>query len=165
MLGSYAPQTIVETITINDEDDVLFNFDTAILTLHGNKVLTKFINKTGKDNIMKIVIDGYTDAIGTKEYNLRLSKERADSVKSFFVAHGFLADKIITHGYGEKDVKVSHACLAKYPQHKHRLRTQLIKCAAPDRKVVIMVEHDRQVEKTIMETVPAKDKPVESSPK
>jgi outer membrane protein OmpA-like peptidoglycan-associated protein len=160
------PKTIIETIIINDENDVLFNFDTEVLTLHGNNVLTKFVNKTGKNNIVKITIDGYTDAIGSAEYNLNLSKERADSVKNFFIAHGFPVDKIITRGYGEKDTKISHACLAKYPQTNPHLRSPLIKCAAADRKVVITVEHDRQVKKTIMEkVVQESDSRVESQPK
>ena len=142
------PKTITQTVMINDADGVLFNFDTAILTLYGNTVLTRFIHKIGKNNIVSINIDGYTDAIGTLEYNLKLSKERANSVRNFFVAHGFLADKIATHGYGERDIKVSRACLTKYPHSKPHLHSQLIKCTAADRKVIITIEHAQKVGKT-----------------
>ncbi len=48
-------------------------------------------------------IQGYTDNIGSKSFNQKLSLERAQSVKDFLVAKGVSADRLTTVGYGEAD--------------------------------------------------------------
>ena len=51
---------------------------------------------------MRIEIDGYTDNIGSKEYNKKLSLERAEAVKKILVEiYGVNPKRIITKGFGE----------------------------------------------------------------
>jgi len=48
------------------------------------------------------VLEGHTDGTGTDEYNLNLSKKRADSIKKYLVEKfGIRASRISTRGYGE----------------------------------------------------------------
>jgi OOP family OmpA-OmpF porin len=48
------------------------------------------------------VLEGHTDAYGTDEYNLNLSKKRADSIKKYLVdKFGISASRISTRGFGE----------------------------------------------------------------
>lgn len=49
---------------------------------------------------VRIRIDGHTDSIGTAEYNLGLSKRRANSVKEFLVNAGVPASQLETEGFG-----------------------------------------------------------------
>lgn len=49
---------------------------------------------------LKIEINGYTDNIGNKESNLTLSKNRADSVKAYFISQQISENRIITIGKG-----------------------------------------------------------------
>ena len=49
----------------------------------------------------QIVVEGHTDATGSDELNLRLSRDRATSVRSALVAGGVDASKISAEGYGE----------------------------------------------------------------
>ena len=49
----------------------------------------------------QILVEGHTDATGTDELNLRLSRDRATSVRSALVAGGVDASKISAEGYGE----------------------------------------------------------------
>jgi OmpA-OmpF porin, OOP family len=49
----------------------------------------------------QIVVEGHTDATGSDELNLRLSRDRASSVRSALVAGGVDASKISAEGYGE----------------------------------------------------------------
>ena len=52
---------------------------------------------------LKIEIDGYTDDIGTQEYNLKLSKKRAEAIKNVLVkVYKIDPKRIITKGFGEK---------------------------------------------------------------
>lgn len=52
---------------------------------------------------LKIEIDGYTDNIGSKEYNLKLSLKRAQAVKDILVKkYGINPKRIVVKGFGEK---------------------------------------------------------------
>ena len=52
---------------------------------------------------LKIEIDGYTDNIGSEEYNLKLSLKRAQAVKDLLVnKYGIDPKRIIVKGFGEK---------------------------------------------------------------
>jgi outer membrane protein OmpA-like peptidoglycan-associated protein len=46
------------------------------------------------------VIEGHTDAAGTREFNLKLSQARAESVAEFLKAQGVSPDRIEAKGYG-----------------------------------------------------------------
>ena len=72
-----------------------------------------FIRKEYNDDIKKVadtmkenpkaqaVIKGHTDSIGKRAYNMRLSKERANSLKQYLVKKfGIKASRIATIGYG-----------------------------------------------------------------
>jgi len=57
---------------------------------------------TLKDNPDVVVdVDGYCDAIGGVEYNLRLSERRAEAVVNYLEKDGISADKLVPHGYGK----------------------------------------------------------------
>jgi OOP family OmpA-OmpF porin len=60
--------------------------------------------QTLKDNPdVKVAIAGYTDSIGSEEYNLRLSERRAEAVKQYLVSKGITAGRLTTVGRGEAD--------------------------------------------------------------
>jgi outer membrane protein OmpA-like peptidoglycan-associated protein len=50
-----------------------------------------------------LLIRGYTDAIGTEDYNLALGNRRAQSVMHYFETKGLKANKIILESAGEKE--------------------------------------------------------------
>jgi outer membrane protein OmpA-like peptidoglycan-associated protein len=49
----------------------------------------------------RIRIEGYTDNVGPPDMNLKLSRERADSVRVALVERGVAHDRLRTEGYGE----------------------------------------------------------------
>ncbi|MCE3267893.1 MAG: outer membrane protein precursor [Burkholderiales bacterium] len=197
-----AKKAAIETVTMSDAGDVLFNFNAATLTSAGIADLTAFSKKLGaQSDITGVTIDGYTDAIGSSEYNLKLSTSRAVAVKQVFIKNGIPSTIITTHGYGEKDVKVSNDCIKKYgsddtnlilqleaklkdKKHKSRAgkivketkqleqklnslqskRNDLIKCTAPDRRVVFTIEHNRQIEESTDNSVESASTEIASPP-
>lgn len=49
-----------------------------------------------------VLIEGHTDALGTHQYNLQLSRKRAEAVKRYLVTeHGLDAQRLKTVGFGE----------------------------------------------------------------
>lgn len=55
-----------------------------------------------------VEIQGYTDNIGSKKYNEKLSLERAQSVEEFLVAKGVSSGRLTVAGYGEANPVVSN---------------------------------------------------------
>jgi len=50
----------------------------------------------------RFLVAGHTDARGNASYNKQLSRQRAETVKQFLVAHGIAAERLSTVGYGSE---------------------------------------------------------------
>jgi outer membrane protein OmpA-like peptidoglycan-associated protein len=80
-------------------DDQLFGFDSA--ELRPSEILQKLVTLMKRNPKATFTIEGYTDSIGTDEYNLDLSQRRADSVKEYLAGLlGIDPAHIETRGYG-----------------------------------------------------------------
>jgi len=55
---------------------------------------------------IKVRIEGHTDDVGSDDYNLQLSRRRADAVKKYLVSKGIDEKRITTVGYGKSQPKV-----------------------------------------------------------
>ncbi|PTU31144.1 OmpA family protein [Stenotrophobium rhamnosiphilum] len=80
---------------------VNFENDSATLTSASHAILdgaAATLNAQPNDNAE---IAGYTDANGQPEYNLTLSKQRAESVRQYLISKGVDAARLTANGYGE----------------------------------------------------------------
>lgn len=75
-----------------------------------------------------IEVIGYTDRLGSDEYNQSLSERRAATVRQYLVKKGVPAGRIDAEGRGEADPVVT--C-------NETGRSALIACLAPNRRVVV----------------------------
>ena len=50
----------------------------------------------------RLLVEGYTDSIGSASYNLELSRRRAIAVQAALVQRGIAPDRILTQGYGKE---------------------------------------------------------------
>jgi outer membrane protein OmpA-like peptidoglycan-associated protein len=66
----------------------------------------------------RVLVEGHTDSDGTGEYNLQLSRLRADSVRSVLVAGGVSPDRIESQGYGETRPIATNATAAGKSQNR-----------------------------------------------
>lgn len=80
---------------------VTFAYDTATLDENAKDRLDNVTAALKAADRINIRIEGHTDSIGGAEFNLRLSQDRADSVKDYLVDHGIDADRLTTRGFGE----------------------------------------------------------------
>ena len=88
---------------ILNENTVNFNFDSAELTTTAQSNLDK-IAKVFIDNPKTLItIYGYTDSVGKDEYNMKLSRTRANAVKSYLGKKGIGVKRITAQGMGEAD--------------------------------------------------------------
>lgn len=83
---------------------VYFAFDDAELTDAHRVILDRFagVIREYYPNCL-ITAEGFTDAVGTAEYNLALGKKRAEAVKTFLVGAGIYPDNIRAVSYGEAE--------------------------------------------------------------
>ena len=93
------------SITLHVEFD--FDKDSVRSEYHSDiKKVANFLKAYPKATA---VLEGHTDAYGTDEYNLNLSKKRADSIKKYLVdKFGISASRISTRGFGESQPVASN---------------------------------------------------------
>lgn len=51
---------------------------------------------------VNVIVQGYCDERGTREYNLALGERRANAVKQYLVSQGIAADRISVISYGKE---------------------------------------------------------------
>ncbi len=81
--------------------DLLFDYDSSDMRPGAEQSLAKLGTLIAKNPQALFVIEGHTDSFGSPDYNLMLSKARAESVKRTVVAlTGVSPSQIQTRGYG-----------------------------------------------------------------
>ena len=92
-------------------ENVFFDFDKYELkesSLSSLKRLVKFLKENPNVNIE---IDGHTDNVGSKEYNKKLSLERARSVQNYLVENGMHPARVMVVGKGDQEPMVPNNTL------------------------------------------------------
>ena len=81
--------------------DVLFDFNKYTLKPEAREKLAKISGIVLAYPDLKLDVEGHTDAIGSDEYNQKLSEERASSVRGYLVSQGLKPDSISATGLGK----------------------------------------------------------------
>jgi len=83
--------------------DVLFDFNKYTLKSDAQVKLAKVSGILLAYPNLKLQVEGYTDNIGTDDYNQKLSEERADAVREFLVGQSVADANITAQGFGKSD--------------------------------------------------------------
>lgn len=95
-------------------DDQLFGFDSA--DLQPSEILQKLVTLLKRNPKATFTIEGYTDSIGTPDYNFDLSQRRAESVRDYLVGIlGVDPTQIRARGYGASRFLVSPRSVSLVP--------------------------------------------------
>jgi outer membrane protein OmpA-like peptidoglycan-associated protein len=86
---------------IMNMSDVLFEFGKYDLKPEAREKLAKVSGILLSFPGLTLEVDGYTDNIGSDEFNQKLSEERAGAVRDYLVSQGVSSDSISTKGFGK----------------------------------------------------------------
>lgn len=81
---------------------IRFKTNSAILETDSEDVLNQIAEVIQQNAIEKLLIVGHTDSTATEEYNLKLSRDRAKTVRSYLISRGVEKDTLIAQGYGKR---------------------------------------------------------------
>ncbi len=107
----------VDLSALNDPT-VYFEFDSYELSNESQKTIEKHVKLlTELDNI-KVILEGHTDEVGDRAYNLKLSEKRALAVKDFIVSKGVNPERIEVIAYGEEKIIVEREDIDGYGRNR-----------------------------------------------
>lgn len=106
-VGSYKKENQTDIFLLQEKNtpiltlkDVQFKINQYELSKSAYNYLEDLIDVIKLNNPNKIIINGYTDDTGSSEFNLNLSYNRAESVKSYLLENG-IVNTIEINGKGE----------------------------------------------------------------
>lgn len=83
--------------------DVLFDFNKYTLKPEARERLARISGIVLAYPDLKLQIEGYTDSIGSEEYNQTLSEKRAEAVRDYIVTSGVNMNNVVAEGMGKAD--------------------------------------------------------------
>ena len=75
-------------------------------------------NTLAQNPDVTVEIRGYTDAVGTKSSNIKLSQRRADAVRDHLISKGVAGERIVAKGYGPENPIAPNATAAGRQQNR-----------------------------------------------
>lgn len=94
-------KTLLDSKNITDDYTVFFDVDQATLNDVEQTNFDNFFSQVKNFETISLMIIGYTDRDGSLDYNLILSKKRAETIKRKLIQYGFAPDRIAMYYYGE----------------------------------------------------------------
>ena len=111
LIIKHTPKEIVKEVVVEKPVEVKksqwvlvgvnFEFNKARLTPESYPILFYAVQNLNENPDTKVEIQGHTDNIGSEQYNMKLSEERAQTVRDYLVAKGIDPSRLTVKGYGE----------------------------------------------------------------
>jgi OOP family OmpA-OmpF porin len=92
------PIEIGQVVRLNN---VFFDFDKWDLRPESFVELDRVVKLLNENPAIEIEMSAHTDSRGTDDYNIKLSENRAASVRTYILSKGIPESRIISKGYGE----------------------------------------------------------------
>lgn len=125
------PIVRVEERRIVITEKIHFEFDKARIRPISFHILDAVVDVLQRHPaILRVQIEGHTDAVGTDAYNMRLSQRRSNSVMQYLTAHGVAANRLVAKGFGES-VPIDTNDTALGRARNRRTEFKILERAAP----------------------------------
>ncbi|MGQ7956638.1 OmpA family protein [Pseudomonas sp. SP16.1] len=109
--------------------DLLFDFNKAELRSGAYPGITKLAQFLQENPDRQVIVEGYTDNVGSASYNQSLSERRANAVRAALVRAGVEPSRIVAQGYGKEHPVADNASDSGRAQN---------------RRVEVTISHDNQ---------------------
>ena len=128
----------VEAASIQREQDILaitlksdfsFDFDSAVIKPGAEDEIARIAAVLIKYPQTNISIEGHTDSKGAEEYNMDLSRQRAEAVKNSLIGRGLTSSRLQTIGFGESKPVATNDTEAGRQQNR-RVKIVIVPIAA-----------------------------------
>jgi len=98
--------------------DVLFETGKYALSQDAQLKLAKLSGIIQAHPGLNLAIEGHTDTTGSADFNMKLSQQRADTVRQFLISQGMSADTITAKGMGEDNPVADNSTAAGRKQNR-----------------------------------------------
>lgn len=98
-----------DLLRISVSSEASFDFDRAEIKPEFKPTLDKVAAVLRDDPNVRITIIGFTDSVGSEDYNQRLSERRAQATANYLISQGVAASQILARGLGEAEPRASNA--------------------------------------------------------
>lgn len=92
-----------DTIKILFPENLLFKTSSTDILEETYPLMQRFANSLLTYNKTNILINGYTDNIGSDSVNSKISQQRADNSKNILVRYSVNSSRLFTWGFGPKN--------------------------------------------------------------
>jgi len=125
----------LEEGSIIELKNLYFNFNDASIRANARKDLDHLIATLNQHPDMEIEIASYTDAVGSRDYNLGISQKRAEKVVEYLISKGIDSNRLLPIGYGESGIR-NHCtngvkCSDREHQFNRRIEIKVTKSNLP----------------------------------
>ena len=119
---------------VSFDADALFAFNSYVIRPEGSAALDKFAEELHRTRYDQVYVTGHADRIGSRTYNMNLSRQRAEAVRAYLVSRGGIDEgKIDAQGKGESEPVTTVGQCGKGRS------AAVIACLQPDRRVDLEV--------------------------
>ncbi len=98
-----------DLLRVSVSSEASFAFDRADIKPEFKPTLNKVADVLRGDPNVRITIIGFTDSVGSEEYNQRLSMRRAQATANYLISQGVSSNQILARGLGESEPRASNA--------------------------------------------------------
>jgi OOP family OmpA-OmpF porin len=88
--------------------NINFKVGSSVLEPSSAEVLDQIAEVILKNRVNKLLIVGHTDSSHTDEFNIKLSLDRAGTVKKYLVSREVPEETLLTQGYGKRRPRASN---------------------------------------------------------
>jgi OmpA-OmpF porin, OOP family len=97
---------------------VFFDWDKADLSARAHQIIAEAAQNSTKVQVTRIEVNGYADRTGTAQYNMVLSRKRADNVAAELVKDGVPKNIISIQAFGDTHLLVPTGPGVREPQNR-----------------------------------------------
>jgi len=105
-------------VILDENSNVRFEYNKSSLTEDAKTNLQKLIPIFNEYPDTDIMVVGFTDSIGSQEYNLPLSEKRAASVVDYLKSQGIASSRLTSNGQGKLSPRADNATEAGRAQNR-----------------------------------------------